>query len=46
MKYKDFDGTMKELVWMKLKEIEEKEYIRILHAIELNSRGWEICFFG
>ena len=40
MKYKDFDGTIEELVQMKLKEIEEKENVRILHAIESGSRAW------
>ena len=40
MKYKDFDGTIEELVQMKLKEIEEQENVRILHAIESGSRAW------
>ena len=40
MKYKDFDGTIQELVQMKLKEIEEKENVRILHAVESGSRAW------
>ena len=40
MKYKDFDGTIEELVQMKLKEIEEKENVHILHAIESGSRSW------
>lgn len=40
MKYKDFDGTIEELVQGKLKEIEEQENVRILHAIESGSRAW------
>lgn len=40
MKYKDFDGTMEELIRMKLKEIEEKEQVKILHAVESGSRAW------
>lgn len=31
---------MKELIKLKLKEIEEKENIRILHAVESGSRAW------
>ena len=40
MRYKDFDGTIEELVQMKLNEIEEKENVCILHAIESGSRSW------
>lgn len=40
MKYKDFEGTIEELVGSKLKEIEEKENVKILHAIESGSRSW------
>lgn len=40
MQYKDFDGTIEELVGLKLKEIEEKENVKILHAIESGSRAW------
>ena len=40
MKYKDFDGTIEELVRIKLKEIERKENVHILHAIESGSRPW------
>ena len=40
MKYKDFDGTIEELVRIKLKEIEQKENVHILHAIESGSRAW------
>lgn len=40
MKYKDFNGTIEELIRMKLKEIEEKEQVKILHTIESGSRAW------
>ena len=30
MKYKDYEGTVEELVRRKIKEIEEKEHIRVL----------------
>ncbi|MDE5780394.1 MAG: nucleotidyltransferase domain-containing protein [Lachnospiraceae bacterium] len=40
MRYKDFEGTIEELVDLKLKEIEEKENVKILHAIESGSRAW------
>jgi len=40
MKYKDFDGAIECLVDTKLKEIEEKENVRILHAVESGSRAW------
>lgn len=40
MKYKDYEGPVEELVRMKLKEIEKKENVRILHAVESGSRSW------
>ena len=40
MKYKDFEGTVEELVLLKLKEIEEKEQVKVLHAVESGSRAW------
>lgn len=40
MKYKDFEGPIEELVVLKLKEIEETEHVKILHAIESGSRAW------
>lgn len=40
MRYKDFDGEIEELVNIKLKEIEEKENVKILHAVESGSRSW------
>ena len=39
MKYKDFDGPVEELIRLKLKEIEEKEHVKILHAVESGSRA-------
>lgn len=40
MKYKDYDGPVEKLVLMKIKEIEEKENVRILHVVESGSRAW------
>lgn len=40
MKYKDFEGRIEDLVAAKLTEIEEKENVRILHAVESGSRAW------
>lgn len=40
MKYKDFEGSIEELVLLKLKEIETTEHVKILHAIESGSRAW------
>lgn len=40
MKYRDFEGEIEELVNIKLREIEEKENIKIIHAIESGSRAW------
>ncbi|MDE5696506.1 MAG: nucleotidyltransferase domain-containing protein [Lachnospiraceae bacterium] len=40
MKYKDFEGSIEELVSLKLKEIEETEHVKILHAVESGSRAW------
>lgn len=40
MKYEDYEGPVEELVRMKLKEIEEKENVTILHAVESGSRSW------
>lgn len=40
MKYKDFEGSVEELVLLKIKEIEEKENIKVLHVIESGSRAW------
>lgn len=40
MKYKDFEGEIEDLITIKLREIEEKENVRILHAVESGSRAW------
>lgn len=36
----DFEGRIEDLVAAKLTEIEEKENVRILHAVESGSRAW------
>lgn len=40
MKYKDYEGSAKELIGLKLREIEEQQNVRILHAVESGSRAW------
>lgn len=40
MTYKDFGGSITELISLKLTEIEEKEQVTILHAVESGSRAW------
>lgn len=40
MKYNDYEGSIETLVQMKLKGIEEKENVKVLHAIESGSRAW------
>ena len=40
MKYENFEGSARELVLLKIREIEEKEKIRVLHVIESGSRAW------
>lgn len=40
MKYKNFEGSIEELVSLKLKEIEEKEHVTVLHSVESGSRAW------
>lgn len=40
MKYKDFEGSIGELVLLKIREIEEKENIKVLHVVESGSRAW------
>lgn len=43
MKYKDYEGSIEELVRRKLEEIEEKEQVRVLHAVESGSRAWGLA---
>ncbi|MGB8452669.1 MAG: nucleotidyltransferase domain-containing protein [Anaerocolumna sp.] len=40
MKYNDYEGSIESLVQMKLKEIEEKENVKVLQAVESGSRAW------
>lgn len=40
MRYEGYEGPVKDLVLMKIREIEEKEQIKILHAVESGSRAW------
>lgn len=40
MKYENFEGPVEELVRMKIKEIEEKELVHVMHVIESGSRAW------
>lgn len=40
MRYEGFEGPVEELVLLKIKEMEEKEGIRVLHAVESGSRAW------
>jgi len=43
MKYDMKDTSIENLVKGKLKEIEEKENVRILHAVESGSRAWGVA---
>ena len=40
MRYENFEGNIEELVLIKIREIEEKENIKVLHSIESGSRAW------
>ena len=40
MKYKEYEGKIENLVQIKLKEIENKEQVKILYAVESGSRAW------
>lgn len=40
MKYNDYEGSIESLVQLKLREIEEKESVKVLHAVESGSRAW------
>lgn len=40
MKYEGYEGTVKDLVLMKIREIEEKEHVKVLYAVESGSRAW------
>ena len=43
MKYNMQDASIVKLIKEKLKEIEEKENVRILHAVESGSRAWGVA---
>lgn len=45
MKFENFERPVEELVRMKLQEIEEKEHVRVLHAVESGSRAWGFASF-
>lgn len=40
MKYRGYEGPAEELVRQKLEELQEKEHVRVLHAVESGSRAW------
>ena len=40
MKYKNFEGEIKELIKEKLEEIERDKNVKIIHAVESGSRAW------
>lgn len=40
MKYENFEGPVEELVLLKIKEIEQKKNVKVLHVIESGSRAW------
>lgn len=40
MKYNEFEGSIEELIRIKLREIEEKEDVKVLYAVESGSRAW------
>lgn len=40
MKYSDYMGSIQSLIQSKLKEIEQKENVKVLHAVESGSRAW------
>ena len=43
IKYQEFEGSIEELVNQKLKEIEQKEQVKILYAVESGSRAWGLA---
>lgn len=40
MRYEEYDGRSEELIRQKLVEIEEKEQVKVLYAVESGSRSW------
>lgn len=43
MKYEEFEGSVCDLILLKIKEIEEKEHVKVLHVIESGSRAWGLA---
>lgn len=40
MKYDNYEGSIESLIQLKLREIEEKEQVKVLYAVESGSRAW------
>lgn len=40
MKYEELKESVRDLILVKIKEIEEKEHVRVLHVVESGSRAW------
>lgn len=40
MKYDDYEGSAEDLICSRLQEIEEREQVKILYAVESGSRAW------
>ncbi len=40
MRYKGYEGSVNDLILLKLKEMEAAHHVKILHAIESGSRAW------
>lgn len=40
MRYKDYEGSIEELVGIKLQEIEQQHGVKVLYAVESGSRAW------
>jgi len=40
MKYEELKESVRDLILEKIKEIEEKEHVRVLHVVESGSRAW------
>lgn len=40
MNYEEYEGRIEELILLKIKEIEEKEHVKVLHVVESGSRAW------
>lgn len=40
MNYEEYDGQIESVIGLKLKEVEEKHHVKVLHAVESGSRAW------